>query len=956
VLLALAAGLVPQASGQTIRYQIDAGTPVNVTSGQDITINVGTVNGTVLLRIWDPALVNGLPDDDVGKITINGSLGTGGELRVLVAGPPSTWPSLPIDNFALTVPGLRHLGLNGSDGIEITDSGLRAKTRLAAFTSDDIRGVIEVGQVQRVQGGLAGTTPRGTISASITAIATDADFSADAIGYISAGNGITGDIIAVGSSSFDPATTSTYATIGRVLVGPSTNPAVLGIQGDILAEKGAIRSIYTTGPIDSGTGTRLKITAGNGIKEIRAAADDSSDVVARDFVADIVSNKAMLDNPATFPYNSETTDGALGLIETKGNLTGAVHAANLAADPRPAGIYVRGAIYADIDIDLNGHYANIVAGTILGDIRIGNFLKGCIIAVGDTDEPNPPTGFIDGHIASVVIGRGPVPAGNQNSFYLNDSGPGFCGVSGLPFVPSGATPELLRESWFTSRGFDDGTIDGVIRAANSIGEIDLASMSRVYQHVPNHDNCKTNAPRIEAPLIGSVVIDDLATGSIWSGVFDDTPDPGDMPGYYAEIGSLNIGCVRNRAAIWMRDWSEATVHHNMFGTIHVPQIALGARVMIGGILGDEASQQYASGLASQLCLCKQWSDGLCGQCTSSQSSGSENPRDPDFPYCNTVFDDRGRVWVHTNEKLVGHVVVNGASKSLPEAALWTGAVNIGELSHGCAWREISPVVAPSAWRSPHYDVLASALGGGRVGLVPFHLHDTDCDPPNTPSTPPTFLNSAFCQLLDPEDDRTITLRFYGDVRVDHATQSPVTVTMDGAGSTDFSQFMNVTVRRPADSSRSHEITLTGSAFTQLIAGTYRIRPVLDANASNRLICDGLLNSADPSVGENFEYVFVLLSNCNLNGIDDAADIAAAPVIDVWPMDGKIDECYPHICWGDYNGDGSDDQGDVACMSQIIAGDFSCMVPHADPDFNRDGSVDQGDLALIILYVAGAGCP
>jgi len=60
------------------------------------------------------------------------------------------------------------------------------------------------------------------------------------------------------------------------------------------------------------------------------------------------------------------------------------------------------------------------------------------------------------------------------------------------------------------------------------------------------------------------------------------------------------------------------------------------------------------------------------------------------------------------------------------------------------------------------------------------------------------------------------------------------------------------------------------------------------------------------------------------------------------------------CDPDFNGDGSADQGDVACMILALAGDTSCAAH--DADFNADGSADQADLAAIIEVVAGGPCP
>ncbi|MDX2115614.1 MAG: DUF11 domain-containing protein, partial [Planctomycetota bacterium] len=50
------------------------------------------------------------------------------------------------------------------------------------------------------------------------------------------------------------------------------------------------------------------------------------------------------------------------------------------------------------------------------------------------------------------------------------------------------------------------------------------------------------------------------------------------------------------------------------------------------------------------------------------------------------------------------------------------------------------------------------------------------------------------------------------------------------------------------------------------------------------------------------------------------------------------------CDPDFNQDGNVDQDDIACISQVVAGDPSCSP--VDPDFNRDGNVDQDDIASL----------
>lgn len=250
------------------------------TSGADITIDVGEVSSTTTLRIWDPVLVSGLPNDDIGKITIVGTVSGSGSLRVLISSPDQSWPSNP--NTRIDITGLRHFGIDSSDGIEVSDAALREKTRLAGFVSGDVRGSIVVGQVQRLQvGGLDPNQATGIIYANITAIAPvqaeGETGTRDSIAYISAGNGIRGTIKA------EPATTD--GTIGSIIVGPSTQAE--GIKGNILAETGLIRTIYTTGPIDSGTATPVRIAAGDGIGEIRTINASTGDLVDADVIPQV---------------------------------------------------------------------------------------------------------------------------------------------------------------------------------------------------------------------------------------------------------------------------------------------------------------------------------------------------------------------------------------------------------------------------------------------------------------------------------------------------------------------------------------------------------------------------------------------------------------------------------------------------------------------------------------------
>ncbi|MDX2130644.1 MAG: hypothetical protein SFY69_01170 [Planctomycetota bacterium] len=63
---------------------------------------------------------------------------------------------------------------------------------------------------------------------------------------------------------------------------------------------------------------------------------------------------------------------------------------------------------------------------------------------------------------------------------------------------------------------------------------------------------------------------------------------------------------------------------------------------------------------------------------------------------------------------------------------------------------------------------------------------------------------------------------------------------------------------------------------------------------------------------------------------------------------------PPPCDPDFNQDGNADQDDIACLSQVVAGDTDCS--SMDPDFNQDGNVDQDDIDALSQVVGGSPCP
>lgn len=105
--------------------------------------------------------------------------------------------------------------------------------------------------------------------------------------------------------------------------------------------------------------------------------------------------------------------------------------------------------------------------------------------------------------------------------------------------------------------------------------------------------------------------------------------------------------------------------------------------------------------------------------------------------------------------LEGQVIFNSLNLS---NHFWTGEVRVGPVGNQLVLSPTQPAQGPA----PYYATLSSQLGGGAVGLAPFHLHDEDCTPPN-----------GYLGL--PPDDNKIRLRWYGPLSWNPASGVPVTV-------------------------------------------------------------------------------------------------------------------------------------------------------------------------------------
>jgi hypothetical protein len=711
--------------------------------------------------------------------------------------------------------------------------------------------------------------------------------------YVSAGNAIRGNITSwhEGDDAFQ------VTNIGRIIVGPSLNAA--GIFGDIESKRAGIDAIFTTGPIGTVT-SPTKIWAADGIDYIRARAEDSvGDPLDRDINASIRSNLDWQPFPSDIGGPMPRSDGQIFLIETAGDLTGEVRAANISYPVQGttnlvhSGILVRGDILAPITIDLNLENADIIGRNILAPIVIGVKAKGAIVA---TDT----LGVID----SVEVGYTSAAEPAVLAAYRAVFPSAFCGNDCPPINDVDPITGLrIPGPWFGSNprcvnigGLDYGTVDSVIRA-DKIGSIDIRAMTVVYYFSDGAGVLrKSFAPRIEATTIDSIAIEDFREGVVWSGRLEYDPQTGQVDNdpsndYATTITPAQLRCVGPGADLWLTGTVDLQVGQTMLGEAYFDELGRDSSVRIGKWLGG---LNVNTGLIVGDCTCDPLVIPLavrsppaysCDGYYSADSGFENSPRSPGRT-------EMGRVVITEASGLVGQVLVNAANGSFSSGSYWFGEVQVESAPTDTL---LSPRVAQPN-QAPYYETLSSEVGLGAVGLVPFNLHDTDCLPPNG--------TKGICEV-DPyppnNNKRTVVLRHYGPIsEVAGSTPAIVIERQDWALTcphpstcylvpvwNDVTSCFNVSVAptssiAPSNVSGEREIWVwpKTQVTTPCLDGTwsnrtYRIRPRLSTTGdatTTRVRSDQTLVTVDPPV-VYWDYVFSLeCFDLNMNGIPDMNDV------------------------------------------------------------------------------------
>lgn len=289
----------------------------------------------------------------------------------------------------------------------------------------------------------------------------------------------------------------------------------------------------------------------------------------------------------------------------------------------------------------------------------------------------------------------------------------------------------------------------------------------------------------------------------------------------------------------------------------------------------------------------------------------------------------GELVIGNSTGLTGQVIINAANGS----GTWSDKITIGSVE-----------LSSTSHGAPYYDVASSSLGGGAVGLVPYHLYSQDM----TYQSGSTFFDSAFNHRNpggSSGNNRTITLRFYGPV-FQNDTDPAIKIEQDLGGWVDVTD-RGVVTFGSATGGNPREISIHGTDGTTgkipFLSGTYRIKPV-----AGELKCQGTSASPAPDVYD-FTYSFTLNDDCNKNNVADATDLAetvtyGGDTYHPYDLDENqhIDVCDREAngtCVADIDGNGYINGDDYDWFAML----FEIAHPLADITF--DGFVNGDDYDL-----------
>lgn len=941
-------------------------TPVQITgavgSGNAVTItttalssNTGNSTSTEwIVWVFDTDATTTDPDEHIGSITIDASGGDfNSTIRLLVAPAPLTGATRSQPDFEASPatdipPGAVNLG-----PISITPSTYENAVAASIAVTGDVgsssaspRDQITVGQMFRLQANgrnVSGSLVGGNIYADVTAKTyAGQPHSAGnmAIGEVTAAKSIRGNIVALGDVTEDDENANIDTV--RVTLAAETDP---GITGDIKAERGVIKSIITTGKIGTNSTSRSQIRAGHGIFEVKAdlsppdPVTQEQQLLAVDFFADIKANIVGVVDNSSFLARS------LNKLETAGDYEGTIEAdfirppAGVGSPGVEWGVFVGGEFRGVVDVR-SVISASIGAATFAppdsshpdwGTIKIDHALHGAVVATAS-----------NGQIPIISIGRSP---------FLSTGG-------SLPirfgFLGSNSDPQTLPFTPWNPAPAGPDTPDSVIAAA-SIGYVTISHMLRVD---------KSFVPRIEAPEIGTLIIDDMREGVVWSGEIEyvlDTEgevvlsggrpvlaDPQERSNDYSEIGSIEIGCIGPGADVWFKSTPQATVSGNMLGEFYLPALASAEKIWIGERLGTGGGEEPVDD-----CPCNFASPNGQDDCALRTDGGWPTEGVTDFTPRRMLGEEIaevGAVRIASPTGLAGQVIIRRLVGDQTDAQAWSGKVIVGD---GTGTPVVLAPESDSPDEAPYYKRVSSELGNGAVGLGPFHLYEADCVPRHDIAGSSTGIFEG-----DVNDGTPIQARFFGPIRLAEGETSwsdvlSVKCRPFGANPCTWSDVTIAFVRAgpspsATDALARRTITITRVSGFNVSPGIYVLQPAHE----EAIVCDDLaLEKAAvwPIVCESGYdtpgYVFVVYGDCDDDDVPDH-------------LDSNTSTCVPDCHLADFDTSGSVTVQDLFdFLDHYFGGCLGFSNPstscYRSADVNNSGGISVQDIfTYLAAFFAG----
>ncbi|MFN9974550.1 MAG: hypothetical protein ACK58T_32130 [Phycisphaerae bacterium] len=299
--------------------------------------------------------------------------------------------------------------------------------------------------------------------------------------------------------------------------------------------------------------------------------------------------------------------------------------------------------------------------------------------------------------------------------------------------------------------------------------------------------------------------------------------------------------------------------------------------------------------------------------------------------------------------LKGQIIINskeGLPANTPDG-VWTGEVRVGGVL---------------LENTPQYEIPSAELGGGAVGLVPFHLYKVDSTPESiapTEGTPEVVWDSdirasAFPISGNPTVGPAVKVAFYGPVAESNPASSvpPVSIGImvpDGTNSTFFelTNRFDVVTATAGVGQKSRVVEIRGKQNVKYPPGVYIVaQSTSTGSGANKLVCD---IEGTPNVAE-FYYYFTVVRDCDANQVADATQLTTSGTncTDCDPVpNGVLDVCEPvgaRYCYADLDLSGEVNDDDFVLFAVAFNNVYDCL-----GDFNGDGLTDDADFNIFADY-------